>query len=510
MSERAAAAQVAGGGEWFGHPRGLYVLFATEMWERFSYYGMRALLVLYLTRHFLFDDAMAAHSYGAYAGLVYALPVVGGLIADRWLGLRRAVIFGGVLLCLGHLAMAWEGSPARLLNDGTLWRDDFGLGMTFLAMAMIAVGVGFLKPNISSLVGRLYAPGDPRCDSGFTIFYMGINLGAALATLLVGWVGEVWGWSWGFGLAGVGMLLGLGTFVWGQRYLHGLAEAPDPAWLAQRRYGLCREHWIYLAAIVAVLLSQQGLSHYQWVGGALLVAFLGIYLFWGWFCLRLASVAERRHVVLVIILTFCSVLFWALFEQAGSSMTLFADRAVDRQLGGFELRASQIQALNPIFILLLGPLFAWLWPALRARGLLPGYAARFGLGITQAGLGFAVLAIGISLGVDDAKTALIWLVLAYLLHTTGELCLSPVGLSMVTQLSPVRLVGTMMGTWFLAVASASYIGGLLAALVDSSAASQAAAGAAYGALFATLGKMGLGIGLLVLLASPWLHRLERD
>ncbi len=509
MSDRAASAHSVDGGTWFGHPRGLYVLFATEMWERFSYYGMRALLVLYLTRHFLFDDTMAAHSYGAYAGLVYALPVVGGLIADRWLGLRRAVVFGGVLLCLGHFAMAWEGMPAHTLAGGGVWRDDSGIAMTFFAMALIAVGVGFLKPNISSLVGRLYPPGDPRCDSGFTIFYMGINLGAALATLLVGWVGEVWGWSWGFGLAGIGMLLGLGTFLWGQRYLQGLAEAPDPAWLAQSHYGLRREHWIYLAAAVAVLLCQQGLSHHQWVGGALLATFLGSYVFWGWFCLRLASAVERRHVILIIVLTFCSVLFWALFEQAGSSMTLFADRAVDRQLGAFELRASQIQALNPLFILLLGPLFAWLWPALRSRGLLPSYSTRFGLGITQAGLGFVVLAFGIGLGADGAKTALLWLVLAYLLHTTGELCLSPVGLSMVTQLSPARLVGTMMGTWFLAVASASYIGGQLAALADISA-TQQAAGTVYGELFWILGQMGLVIGIAVLLGSWWLNRLQRD
>ena len=509
MSERAASTYSAGGDEWFGHPRGLYVLFATEMWERFSYYGMRALLVLYLTRHFLFDDAMAVRSYGAYAGLVYALPVVGGLIADRWLGLRRAVICGGVLLCLGHLAMAWEGVPARALDGGGVWRDDIGIATTFFAMALIAVGVGFLKPNISSLVGRLYPPGDPRCDSGFTIFYIGINLGAALATLLVGWVGEVWGWSWGFGLAGIGMLVGLATFLWGQRYLRGLAEAPDPAWLAQSRFGLRREHWIYLGAALAVLLCQQGLSHHQWVGGALLVAFLGVYAFWAWFCLRLASAVERRHVILVITLTFCSVLFWALFEQAGSSMTLFADRAVDRQLGAFELRASQIQGLNPLFIVMLGPLFAWLWPALRARGRLPGYATRFGLGIVQAGLGFAVLAFGISLGADGAKAALLWLVLAYLLHTTGELCLSPVGLSMVTQLSPVRLVGTMMGTWFLAAASASYIGGMLAALADLSTAQQAA-GTVYAELFWVLGQMGLVIGIAVLLASRWLNRLQRD
>ena len=496
--------------EWFGHPRGLYVLFATEMWERFSYYGMRALLVLYLTKHFLFDDRMAAHTYGAYVGLVYALPVIGGVLADRYLGYRRAVVLGGVLLCLGHLTMAFEGAPAVLGGQGEVVRDMFGLNMTFLAMALIVVGVGFLKPNISSIVGSLYAPEDGRRDGGFTIFYMGINLGAAVATILVGWVGEVWGWSWGFGLAGIGMVLGLVTFWRGQRYLQGLIA--EPGWIHDQRWGLGNSWWLVLGVLALVVLCQLGLYYHSLVGGVLLLSFIAVYSFWLWVCLR-ASPTEARHILLVIALTFCSVLFWALFEQAGTSMTLFADRLTDRFIGGWEIRASQVQSLNPIFILCLGPLFAWLWAALDRRGSPLDYTGKFALGIVQAGLGFAVLSLGISLTGAGHQVALIWLVFAYLLHTTGELCLSPVGLSMVTRLTPMRLVGTMMGTWFLASAAAGYVGGWLAGLANIEGAQYGqidltVARTQYGNLFETLGWMGIGIGVLVLVIRPWLRHLE--
>ena len=499
--------------ELLGHPAGLFVLFATEMWERFSYYGMRALLVLYLVKYHLFTDAEAAHTYAAYAALVYCLPVIGGVLADRYLGFRKAVVFGGLLLVAGHTAMAFEGDSAVRDAMGVVTRDSFGINAMFTALALICVGVGFLKPNISGMVGELYPPGDGRRDGGFTIFYMGINLGAAAASLFVGWLGETVGWSWGFGAAGIGMLLGLLTFLWGQKYLKGLAEPTNPEKLAEVHLGLKFEHWIYAISLISVVAIHWLLQRHQIVGGGVLLTFVAVYVFWIYHCFARAEPQERNHIILVILLTLFSVLFWALFEQAPTSLNLFADRITDRMVMGYEITAGQIQSLNAIFILMLAPVFAMLWTWFERRNIHLSYATKFGLAIVQAGLGFLVLVLGMSLTDPGVKVALIWLVLVYLFHTTGELCLSPVGLSMVTKLTPFKLVGTMMGTWFLASAGAEYVSGVLAALAsietpDGETVDLVNASTIYGEFFGSLGWLGAGIGVLILAFVPLLRKLQ--
>ena len=242
--------------DFLGHPKGVFVCFFTEMWERFSFYGMKALLLLYLLKHHRFSDDMGYDLIGAYGGLVYAVPVIGGLLADRWLGMRKAVVLGGVLLCLGHLGMAVEGADARVVN-GVVVRDEGALQVFYLSLALIVMGVGFLKPNISTIVGKLYADDDPRRDSGFTLFYAGINVGGLFAGLICAFLGETYGWKYGFGAAGIGMLAGLGMFRWGQKYLHGHAEPRDPAALRQRVGPLSRERWIYLGALAGVVVVWQ-------------------------------------------------------------------------------------------------------------------------------------------------------------------------------------------------------------------------------------------------------------
>ena len=493
-----------------GHPRGLPVLFFAEMWERFSFYGMRALLVFYLTKHWLFSDAVAAGIYATYGSLVYLTPVIGGLIADRYLGFRKAVMLGAVLLVCGHIGMAVEGAPAYLDGDVVV-RDEGALQILYLSLALIIVGVGFLKPSISSIVGQLYAPDDARRDGGFTLFYMGINLGAMSASLLCGYLGETYGWAYGFGLAGIGMVFGLITFARGRERLEGAGEPAEPARLEQRVLGPLKLEWlIYLGAVFGVAAAWWLVQEREVVGTLLgttgLAAVAGIL----WFCVARCDRVERDRMLLVLLLTAVSVLFWALFEQAGTSMSLFADRVVDREVAGTTIAASQLQSLNPLFIILLAPLFAWLWVRLGARGAEPATPAKFAFALLQVGLGFAVLVFGIEQAGEDGRVALIWLVLAYLLHTTGELCLSPVGLSMVTRLSVPRLVGLMMGVWFLASSAAHYVAGWIAALaaVDGGAnADTSSAVAVYAQTFSLVAEVAIVVGLILLALSKLLKRL---
>jgi len=495
-----------------GHPKGLFVCFATEMWERFSFYGMKYLLMLYLTKYHLFDDGAGYDVLGAYAGLVYAMPVIGGMLADRYLGMRKAVIFGGCLLVLGHLGMAIEGTQAIVSSDGTVVRDDSALQTFYFSLALIIMGVGFLKPNISTIVGRLYAENDPRRDGGFTIFYMGINLGSFTATILCGWLGEAFGWRYGFGAAGIGMILGLIVFIWGQRYLKGAAEPSNPALLKEKLLaGLSREAVIYLGAIAGLFLVWQ-LVQFNWLVhdillGLSFVVLLGL----AWFLVKHCTKVERERMIVLIILTVSTVVFWALFEQSAASMTLFADRIIDRDLGVATVTATQVGSLNALFIVTVAPLFAWLWTFLAKRGWEPSTPVKFALGIIQAGLGFGALVVGAQYPDAAGKVAFIWIALAYLLHTTGELCLSPVGLSAVTKLAVPRVVGVMMGSWFLATAYAE----LVAAQISKLAAVKTDAGvvtdmvaalATYNELFSKLFWIGLGIGLLMLLISPLLRR----
>ena len=500
--------------EFLGHPKGLFICFATEMWERFSFYGMRALLVLYLTQHFLFDDRVSAGVVATYGSLVYLMPIIGGFIADRYLGFRRAVTCGALLLCCGHVLMAFEGVPATV-TDGVLSRDDGALSIMYLALAFIIIGVGFLKPSISSIVGQLYSDEDPRRDQGFTIFYMGINLGALAAILLCGWLGESYGWKYGFGLAGIGMLAGLFTFLRGQRHFHGAGEAASPERLATRVAGVAKEHWIYAASIAAVGVAWWLMQWRDFVGGLLALTAAAAVFGIVWFALARCEKVERDRLLVVLLLTAVSVVFWTLFEQAGTSMTLFTARNVDTAVFGLEIQASQMGFVNPAFIILFAPVFAMVWDVLSKRGIEPSTPMKFGLGVLQAGLGFLVLVVGASFADGAGQVAVAWLVLAYFLHTTGELCLSPVGLSMVTRLSAVKLIGLMMGVWFLSGAAAQYLAGWIAGLAAVDRAPGAAVDPAvslpiYTDTFATLGWWGAGIGIAVMVLAPLINRLAHD
>ncbi len=589
--------------DFLGHPKGLYVCFTTELWERFSFYGMKYLLLLYLTKYHLFTDEMGLDVLGSYAGLVYALPLIGGMIADRFLGMRKSVLFGGILLSLGHILMAVEGYQAifyaagttltedltlasgEVLAAGTVlveditMRDTAALKVFYLALALIVMGVGYLKPNISTIVGKLYAPEDPRRDSGFTIFYMGINIGSFTATLLCGWLGETFGWKYGFGAAGIGMIIGLFSFTYGQKFLHGHAEPTDPEKLKKSFLGPINVEWsIYLLslpvlgvlwylvqhepvvlitqnvfliiAIVSLILysmihkrmDQDNRLAFVIAGVAIVsgicavianlhpiggieayadeVLYLSIALIVGFviygFLTHYSDEFGRTVVLMILILS--TIVFWALFEQSAGSMTLYADRVVDRSIGNTTFTAAQFGSLNAGFIMLLAIPFAALWTWLAKKNLEPSTPVKFGLGIFQAGLGFGALVIGARFPDAAGQVAMIWLVLAYLLHTTGELCLSPVGLSAVTKLSIGNVVGVSMGTWFLATALsetvATRIGKMAAIGRDSSAEVVASASAldTYTQLFEFLMWFGMGVGLFMIIISPilrrWMHGIH--
>ena len=513
MSDIAPTANIdAPADEWLGHPKGLFVCFATEMWERFSFYGMKYLLLLYLTKYHLFTDSMGLDVLGGYAALVYAMPVIGGLLADRYLGMRKAVVFGGLLLVLGHLGMAVEGQQATLVN-GEVVRDDGALQVFYFSLALIVVGVGFLKPNISTIVGKLYGKDDPRRDSGFTIFYMGINLGSFTATLLCGYLGETYGWAYGFGAAGIGMLVGLVTFLWGQPHLHGHAEPHDPELLKTPGLGpINKEFTIYLCSVLAVGAVWQMLQFHAVVEATLNTLALAVLIGLAWFLTQRCDKVERDRMLVLIVLTMSTVVFWALFEQSAASMTLFADRVLDRNLFGVELTAAQFGAMNAFFIFTLAPFFAWLWTSLARHGLEPYTPVKFALGIAQAGLGFGALVLGASMPDETGRVAAIWLVLAYMLHTTGELCLSPVGLSAVTKLAVPSVVGVMMGAWFLATAYSEFVAAQISKLAaietsNGEVTDIAAALARYTELFDSLLWVGLGVGAVVLLISPFLKKM---
>ncbi len=719
MTDQTAGA--SGEATFLGHPRGLVTLFFTEMWERFSFYGMRALLVIYLTQHFLFSQNDAQGLYAAYAALVYLIPVIGGVIADRYLGARKAVTIGAALLVLGHFGMAFEGSGSRQyleaggqsylvsaegrgagrvahvdlpegraqlrfdstdhadltangqtrrLEDGTYTlvseapsfvyslcsmvglpcgeppattlniegegsypirnTDDgtsvdingttyafstttirdavaFNPGATdsadddvvvrtfedgsysdrveqeslyvqilYLSLALIIVGVGFLKANISTTVGALYAEGDPRRDGGFTIFYMGINLGAFLATLACGYLGQTYGWKYGFGLAGVGMLLGLTQYLFGQKYLQGKADPPKP--IGKTTEGV---FWILglLAVIPAWMLVQQAelMEHALPIVVPALFALVLAYALVGF------KGEERGKMVAALVLIFFSVIFWMLFEQAGSSLSLYAENSTNLTvatggtlghsivtyglfgvaalgaimlvvtivafmqkkidvvmliygviffvllggaagyiayttgLGGdvYEMTAAQTQSFNAGYIVLLALPFSAMWIWLAKRKLEPSTPVKFALGLVQVGLGFFVLVWGTQFAGPDFRVPLVFLALLYLLHTTGELFLSPVGLSMVTKLSAARVVGLMMGVWFLSSSLAHILAGIIAQQTSSDTiagvvVNPSAQLQAYVSVFTAVGILGVATGVLLLLLSPILKKWMGD
>ena len=458
----------------FGHPRGLALLFAVEMWERFSYYGMRALLVLYLVNALGWTDGNAARLYGTYTSLVWLTPIIGGYIADRILGTRRSMIIGALIITIGHFLLALQTMPTF-----------------YLGLACVIIGTGFFKPNVSTQVGQLYPPGDPRRDAGFTIFYMGINLGATIAPIVCGYLGERIGWHYGFGAAGVGMLLGLLAYLkFRAQLLPGIGLPPTPEMRAARaveesagpnnvRLGAIGAG---AGALVTWLAAGANTNLAAWItGGGWVQLILGI-------CVGAAlSISvlgtrgeERKRVVAVFIVTFFVIFFWTAFEQAGSSMNLFADRYTDRSVGSFNVPASWFQSVNAFFIILCAPLVAWTWRVLQARNREPSTALKMVIGLVLVGLGFVFMVIGARgadacaarVGAEAARqqcnvASPMWLVAAYLMHSLGELSVSPVGLSYVTKVAPVRLVSMLMGVFFLSNAVANYLGGILAAQTEN-------------------------------------------
>ncbi len=586
-------------------PRGLIILFFAEMWERFSYYGMRAILIFYLTQHFLFSDEFASGLYGSYASLVYLLPLIGGLLADRYLGTRKAIAFGALLLVAGHGMMAVEGRPAtQALNyqgaayelviendvsrikvgdatytfgagpDGGLAinnlpadaplpallakdsyevkaeRDTTYVGLFYLAISLIIMGVGFLKPNISTIVGQLYPQGDPRRDQGFNLYYYGINLGAFWASILCGYLGQTVGWWAGFGLAGVGMLVGFIVFVLGKPLLEGNGEPPNPAQLAQKVVGpVNREGLIYLAGILGVGVIWWMVQSHTVVGWALGVSTFAALAYIAWFVVAKCDKIARERMMLAVVLIFGSVVFWTLFEQAGTSLSLFADRNVDLalisapttitilgqdfflasqamyQAAGsptdaiwidMGLTAAQTGSFNAGFILIFAPIFGALWLFLGRIKRDPNPVMKFGLALAQVGLGFLVVVWAARAGFVNPAFQMPLLALAalYLLHTTGELFLSPVGLSEITKLSVASIVSFMMAVWFLSSSIAHFIGGVIAGrlgsatvggqVLDPEAALQTSLGG-----FHWLGWTGVGLGVVFVLLSflikHWAH-----
>ena len=450
-------AAIPGDRSFFGHPRGLSTLFMTEVWERFSYYGMRALLILFMTASTTkgglgFPTAKAGAIYGLYTAMVYLMGLPGGWLADRIFGQRKAVLWGGMIIALGHFSMAL---PIR--------------AGFYAGLILIILGTGLLKPNISTMVGALYPERDARRDAGFSIFYMGINIGALLAPLVCGYLGENINWHYGFGAAGVGMTLGLVQYVLGARHL-GSAGLAVKGTEADRR--LFRR--VLVIGLILAVLAVAG----WWIGilpfsvellsngfglvlsGIVIISFVWLLTAKGY------SAQERRHFWAILVLFLASALFWSAFDQAGSTLSLFAERNTNRHawdapaLWGI-FRASYFQSFNSFFVIALAPVFAWLWVRLRKRE--PSSTAKFAWGLLFVALGFAIL-IPVS---RSSEVSPWWLTLTYLLHTIGELCLSPVGLSAMTKLAPARIAGLMMGVWFLSVSVGDYLGGRLASLYES-------------------------------------------
>jgi POT family proton-dependent oligopeptide transporter len=444
----------------FGHPRGLATLFFTEMWERFSYYGMRALLILFMVAPVSkgglgFGVAKAGAVYGLYTAMVYLLCLPGGWVADRIIGQRKAVLYGGIFIVLGEFCLV---APSELTF--------------YVGLVLLMIGTGLLKPNVSTIVGQLYAHGDIRRDSGFSIFYMGINIGALVSPLACGWVAEQVSWRLGFGLAGIGMIAGLVQYVMGDKHLGtaGLHPAPGASPAAdsrQKRNGAIGTlAALALFAVVGILaatgsidLTPESISNA--LGIVLIVLAVAVF---SWLLLGKGwTVEERKRSGAILVLFLGSAVFWSVFEQAGSSLSLFAERSVSRHIGSFEFPASWFQSVQPILVIALAPVFAWLWLVLGPRQ--PSSPTKFTLGLLMAGLGFAIL-VPVAAATQVSPW---WLTGTYFIHTLGELCLSPVGLSSMTKLAPARLGGFVMGMWFVSTAIGNYMAGRVASLYESMA-----------------------------------------
>ncbi len=574
-------------GGWFGHPSQLARLFFTEMWERFGFYGMRALLTLYLPKHFVFGDREATGLYGGYTALVYLTPLIGGYIADQYLGSKRSVKFGAILMALGYFTLcfggetarpyavvdgqryevqidaaadggaqyvidqgqrlkiqgqqdgtihlvAGDGSVARALDKGQLTagadRSPFYVMVMLIALSMVSVGNGFFKPNISTMVGTLYQPGDRRRDSGFTIFYMGINLGSLLSQLLCPILADLYGWWAGFGLAALGMLLSWALIQFDGGRLDGYGETPAGQ---EKDRGLV----VYLGAILAIpviyflfanLMNTaepepgSGILGYiaslslmgKLLFGTFLVSVPGI-LVWSWFK---GSRVEFQMMVAAMVLIVFNVVFWTLFEQAGSSLTLFADRNTNLSVfGWFSITAPQTQFFNALFIVMFAPVMSVLWTVLAKRGMEPSIPVKFAFALMGVGAGFLFLVWGATMVGPDYQVGIWWLAGLYLIHSLAELCISPVGLSMITKLSIARVVGLMMGVWFLSISVAQYVAGVVAQVasvdtVGGQVTNLKLSLETYMGVFETIGMISLGIGLGLLVLSPlirkWMHGVQ--
>ena len=571
---------------WMGHPRQLARLFSVEMWERFGFYGMRALLVLYLVKHFLLEQYQASGIVGGYLSLVYLTPVIGGWLADYYLGSKRSVKWGALVMAAGYLMLCFGGDQAKpyatiggqryevqvdrgkslldstdtkqwvLANgqklqihgmpDGsvqlltptgqvasTVAKEDFKPGaerspfyltLMLFALSLIVIGNGFFKPNISTIVGSLYKQGDRRRDAGFTIFYMGINIGSIGSQILCPIFANLWGWWAGFAIVVVGMLIGYALMQFDGGRLAGYGEPP-------KRDGPDRAPLIYILSILSAPLfwlifrnvmntpeaaAGSGLWGYivatPFLGKVLFVTFLAAVIgipIWSW---KVGTKVEAQMMLAAIILVIFNVTFWTLFEQAASSLTLFADSNTTLHLFGFFVSAPQTQNFNPITIVIFAPILSWLWLWLAKRGWEPSIQVKFGIALLLVGLGFVVLAWSKTTAGADARVALWWLVLTYFLHSIAELCISPVGLSMITKLSIARVVGMMMGVWFLSISIGEYLAGAAAQAasvqtVGGQVTNPQLALESYAHTFLVGGEMTMIAGVILLAISPWLRKL---
>ena len=460
--------------ELFGHPKGLFYLFFAELWERFSYYGMRALLTLYMVNEFFswmtdetYREEVSFGIFAAYGSLVYATPVLGGMIADKFIGFKKSIMLGGILMALGHFFMAFYFDTGMLGIKAITLNNFF----FYAALALLIVGNGFFKPNISTMVGRLYPDGDDRRDSGFTIFYMGINAGAFLAPLACGWLGYAYGWHYGFGAAGVGMIAGLLVFMRGMKAgVFGDNGNQPEEYVEKKMYGIRTDYFFYIIAILMVPIAAflvknnamevlEGIHLHSSILSLLGVVILGI------IAKKMTELSRMEvfRLVSVLVLTLLITVFWSFFELAGTAITLFAERNVNLTL----LNASQTNAINPGYIIFLAIPFSMMWVYLSKTQRNPITPIKFALGILQLGLGFIVFAMSAQFMDGSGKTPFMFLMIGYLLLTTGELFISPIGLSKVTELSPKSMTAFMMGVYFLSSSYAHYISGAIAKLTTS-------------------------------------------
>ncbi len=575
------------GEQWFGHPKPLARLFSTEAMERFGYYGMRALLTLYLAEHFLFSDTTTTGLYGGFTALVYLTPLIGGLIADNYLGSKRSVKFGAILMALGYFTLCFGGEAAKPFAtvDGQRYevsvegkgdaqkqyvidggqklqikgnedktvsllgangsevrkvaagkfesggdRSAFYTMLLLIGLSMVTIGNGFFKPNISTMVGSLYATGDKRRDAGFTIFYMGINLGSLGSQILCPFLATTYGWWAGFLLAALGMLLSWSLIQFDGGKLDGHGDRPAGA-------DSSKDLFIYAGAIIAVpvvwFLFTNLMNSKPPAAGSGIIGYLGSLsimgkMMFGTFLLgvpailawsyKFGSKTEFQMMVAAMILIVFNVVFWTLFEQAGSSLTLFADRNTDLSIFGlFSISAGQTQFFNAFFIVALAPLFSIMWNAMAKRGIEPGIPIKFAIALIGVGLGFLALVWGSRFAGPDFKVGIWWLALLYFIHSMAELCISPVGLSMITKLSIARIVGMMMGVWFLSISVAQYVAGVVAQVasvetVGGQVTNLKVSLDTYTGVFTTIGEISIGVGVLLFVISPlikkWMHGVQ--